>query len=161
MALPAAQVAAGTVAIQIKLGTDQTLSDGSNFSTSAQAAAAAWNAVLGDLQITSSIAAPDPAALPGKAATQGNGINELVFDTKEFDQTFDDNTLAVTTVWSVGDQRTQADIVFNKAYTWDSYRGHCATPSTCNAWPSTKWVTCSAWTTPMKPASPSRRPSRS
>ncbi len=108
---------AGTVPIQIKLGTDRTLADGLNFSTSAQAASQLWNAVIGNLQITSTIAAPS-------AAAQSNNANELVFAADVFGEAFEsNNVLAITTVWARGNERTQADIVFNSARTWDSYRG--------------------------------------
>lgn len=106
----------GTVAIQIKLGGTPNLSDGTSFNTSAQAAAQAWNSHLGNLQITTSVAPEGPAA-------QNNNVNELVFASNVFGEDFDTNTVAVTTVWSQGNERTQADIVYNSARTWDSYDG--------------------------------------
>lgn len=106
----------GTVAIQIKLGGTANLSDGTSFNTSAQAAAQAWNAHLGNLQITTSIAPEGPAA-------QNNNVNELVFASNVFGEDFDTNTVAITTVWSRSNERTQADIVYNSARTWDSYDG--------------------------------------
>lgn len=108
---------AGTVAIQIKLGTS---SDGSiNYSNAAQAASQDWNAVIGDLQITSTIVSPGPAA-------QNNGVNELAFGADAFGKAFDSSTLAITTTWTLGDdQRTQADTVFNSSGTfqWSVYDG--------------------------------------
>jgi hypothetical protein len=106
---------AGTVAIQIKLGSNAagTL----NYDAAVQAASRDWNAVIGNLQITSTIAAPGPAA-------QSNGVNEIVFADKAFDTAFDSQTLAVTTTWSIGNERTQADIVFNTAFQpWGVYDG--------------------------------------
>lgn len=107
---------AGTVAIQIKLGGTATLSDGTNFSTSAQAAAQMWNPHLGNLQIA-------PSIVPEGPASDNNNVNELVFASNVFGQAFDTNTVAVTTVWSRGNERTRADIVYNSARTWDSYDG--------------------------------------
>lgn len=106
----------GTVAIQIKLGSAASLSDGTSFNTSAQTAAQMWNTHLGNLQITTSIAPEGPAA-------QNNNLNELVFASDVFGDAFDTNTVAVTTVWSRGNERTQADIIYNSARTWDSYDG--------------------------------------
>lgn len=107
----------GNVAIQIKLGSN---SDGSlNYSAAAQAASQDWNAVIGNLQITSTIAAPSPAA-------QGNGVNEVVFAANYFGTAFDSSTLAITTTWSTsGNTRTQADVVFNSSgtFTWSLYDG--------------------------------------
>jgi hypothetical protein len=105
----------GTVAIQIKLGSN---SDGSsNYSAAAQAASQDWNAVIGNLQITSTIAAPS-------AAAQSNGVNELVFAANYFGTAFDSSTLAITTTFSIGgNTRTQADLVFNTAFTWSVYDG--------------------------------------
>jgi len=106
----------GSVAIQIKLGTAANLSDGTSFNTSAQAAAQAWNTHLGNLQITTSFAPEGPAG-------EGNNLNELVFASDIFGKAFDGNTVAVTTTWSRGNERTRADIIYNSARTWDSYDG--------------------------------------
>ncbi len=104
----------GTVAVQIKLGTN---AGGVNFDAAAQAASRDWNAVIGNLQITTTIAPPS-------AAAQSNNINEMVFADKAFDTAFDSRTLAITTTWTItGNERTQADIVFNTAYSWNVYDG--------------------------------------
>jgi len=106
----------GSVAIQIKLGSTANLSDGTSFNTSAQAAAQMWNTHLGNLQITTSFAPEGPAS-------ESNTLNELVFASDIFGKAFDGNTVAVTTVWSRGNERTRADILYNSARTWDSYDG--------------------------------------
>lgn len=106
----------GAVAIQIKLGGTANLSDGHSFNSSAQAAAQMWNTHLGNLQITTSVAPEGPA-------DQNNSLNELVFASNVFGEAFDTNTVAITTVWSRGNERTRADIVYNSARTWDSYDG--------------------------------------
>ena len=110
---------AGTVAIQIKLGTSS--NGANNYDAAAQAASRDWNAVIGNLQITSTIVAPGPAA-------QSNGVNEVVFSDRAFNTAFDSQTLAVTTTWSLGNERTQADIVFNTAFSWSVYDGARQTP---------------------------------
>jgi hypothetical protein len=106
----------GSVAIQIKLGSNANLSDGTSYNTSAQAAAQMWNTNLGNLQITTSFAPEGPA-------DENNNLNELVFASNIFGKAFDGNTVAVTTTWSRGNERTRADIIFNSARTWDSYDG--------------------------------------
>ena len=108
-----------TIPIQIKLGTTQTLSDGSNFSTSIQAAMQSWNAVIGSSQFQPQIVAE------GQAGDR-NGISEVVFSSTVFGTAFDTNVLAVTTTIpsrTNGNRRVEADVIFNTARTWDSYRG--------------------------------------
>jgi hypothetical protein len=107
----------GTVGLRILLGTDKTLIDGHNYSTSAQAGAVAWNTQLGSVQFLVTIATP-------VAPIDHNHVNELAFANDAYGQAFDANTLAVTTAWAAGNQRTEADIIFNSARTWDSYSGN-------------------------------------
>lgn len=107
----------GATPIVIKLGNTKTLSDGTNYNTSAQAAANTWNAQIGAIQLSAQLQAAG-------TATQNNRVNELVFDSTVFGKDFEANTLAVTTVWTAGNTRTEGDIVFNSAHTWDSYRGN-------------------------------------
>ncbi len=106
-----------TVPISIMLGSTPTLIDGSNFSTSAQAAAQTWNTVLGTIQFQSAIVAGPP--------TDHNHVNELAFAADAFGKAFDATTLAVTTTWvnTTTGRRTEGDIIFNSGKTWDSYPG--------------------------------------
>ena len=106
----------GQIPLIIKLGTDRPLSDGSNFSTSAEAAAQVWNDVVGAVRFQSQIAAAGGGG-------QQNNLNELVFSNTVYGTPFEGNTVAVTLGWSLGNQRVEADIVFNNARLWDSYRG--------------------------------------
>jgi hypothetical protein len=104
----------GTVSLRIKLGSN----GASNYDAAAQDAAKDWNAVLGNLQISTTVAAPSPAS-----EASGSG-NEAVFAANAFGDSFDSNTLAVTTVWTVkANERSQADIIFNTAFTWSVYDG--------------------------------------
>jgi hypothetical protein len=57
------------------------------------------------------------------ARGNGNGQNNVFFDSTVFGDAFGDSTLAVTTHWRRGSVRTEADIVFNTAKSWNSYRG--------------------------------------
>ncbi|HEX2860224.1 MAG TPA: matrixin family metalloprotease, partial [Lacunisphaera sp.] len=110
---------AGPIPIRIALGDTKTLLDGSNYNTSARAAAQAWNALLGSAQLQSTLV---PG--PGGTAADNNDVNELHFASKMFDRDFGEDTLAITTGYSSGNERVEADITFNTAYTWDSYRGN-------------------------------------
>jgi hypothetical protein len=107
---------AGTIPLTIMLGDSPTLFDGSTFNTSARTAANSWNAVIGSAQIQSAFATGSPA--------DDNDRNEVGFATTIFGRAFDSGVLAVTTGSRVGNERLEADIIFNTAnYSWDSYRG--------------------------------------
>lgn len=95
--------------LRIMLGTNS----GGNidYNAAAQAAAQDWNAVIGGIQFQSTVATG--------TAIDHNNINELVFAADVFGQAFDPNTVAVTTTWRRGNQRTEADILFNSARNWD------------------------------------------
>ncbi len=105
----------GTVNLRIMLGTTPTLIDGSNYNTSAQNAAQTWNALLGSIQYQVTFATGTPV--------DKNQINEMAFASNVFGKSFGENTLAVATTWRSGNTRTEGDIIFNSARTWDSYAG--------------------------------------
>lgn len=104
-----------TANLRIMLGAAQTNIDGTTFNTSAKGAADTWNALLGSVAFQSTFATG--------SATDRNRVNELVFDSKIFGEDFGEKTLAVTTTWRQGNERTEGDIIFNSARTWDSYPG--------------------------------------
>lgn len=114
---------AGTVTFQVKVGSSRTLIDGSNFTTSFGSAISAWNAVIANVQLVGNPAAEGPGG-------ENNGINEVFFAPNIYGDAFGENTLAVTTSFRSSSPRpdgtlarTQSDIIFNNARTWDSYRG--------------------------------------
>jgi hypothetical protein len=107
---------AGTVPLRLMLGDTANLSDGLSFNQSARIAAQAWNDVLGSVQLQTSFATG--------TATQDNDVNELAFAPRVFGQEFDPSTLAITNGFQVGNERVESDVIFNTAYTWDSYRGN-------------------------------------
>jgi len=82
-----------------------------------------WNQNLGSIQFVPTVVAP------GSGGRDGNGVNEVFFASSPYGQKWDKNTLAVTTVWFVGNERTEGDTIFNTAFTWDSYRGALKTGS--------------------------------
>jgi hypothetical protein len=114
----------GTVTFKVLVGTDRTLQDGTNFSTSFIAAMNSWNAVMGTLQFAGNISSdPIPTA-------NGNGQNEAFFAANIYGEAFGTDTVAITTSFRSGAvqsdgsyRRTQSDIIFNNARNWDSYRG--------------------------------------
>lgn len=110
---------AGTIRLKILLGDTKTLSDGSTYNASARTASQTWNAILGSAQFQS-----DLVSGAGGSPADNNDVNELGFSNKIYGKDFDSETLAVTTGYSSGNDRIEADIIFNTAYTWDSYRGN-------------------------------------
>lgn len=97
--------------LRVKLGT----LNGIDQNASAQSAAAVWNAVMGSTQFQTTIGTG--------GAGDRNGLNEMVFAANVFGDNFDENVLAVTTTWRQGNERTEADIIFNTARTWGAYNG--------------------------------------
>jgi len=112
--------APGPIVMKVMADNTNKLSDGN---TQAQAIVVAmtdatrgWNQYLGNVQFA-------PTIMPAASGADGNGINEVFFSNKPYNQSWDKNTLAVTTVWFAGNERGEADTIFNTAFTWDSYRG--------------------------------------
>jgi hypothetical protein len=118
----------GTVPLVIRMPSTPTLQDGTNYVTSVQAAVQAWNAQMARVQLGAQV---QPPGLAGSA----NGINEVVFDSAIYSNdpspmAFGANTLAVTVSYRSANPRAdgtyarvQADVIFNTAFQWDSYRG--------------------------------------
>ncbi|MDI1335131.1 MAG: matrixin family metalloprotease [Lacunisphaera sp.] len=104
------------VPLNILLDNTTVRTDGTTFATSAQGAAQTWNALLGSMQFTTTISTGAP--------TDHNHVNELAMATTVFGSAFDTSTIAVTTTWRLGNDRTEADIIFNAGRTWDSYAGN-------------------------------------
>jgi hypothetical protein len=103
------------IVMQNKLPQSGILSDGSTLSSSVNAAMQVWNAELGTVQFVGQNS-------QSTAYKNDNGISEIVSDTTYDGEAFAEGTLAIT-VYRTGPSTTEADIVFNAAVTWDSYRG--------------------------------------
>lgn len=121
---PAGQIVMtpGTIPMRIYPENTTVLTDGNTQASSIQAAmqdpSRGWNQNLGDVQFTNQVLAV------GGSGMDNNGINEIFFSPNVYGMAFGtDGTLAVTTAWYSGNQRVEADIIFNTTYTWDSYRG--------------------------------------
>ena len=108
----------GTIPMHLQLGpSGGALMDGSaDWGASATAALSSWN---------SHIAAATLAAVPNSPEAQGepNGINNVFFSNTIYGFAFGGSTLAVTSLWAIGSTTTDADVIFNTAFTWNSYPG--------------------------------------
>jgi predicted Zn-dependent protease len=109
---------AGQIRMDLALGSSGTLSDGSSsWNQSFAAALAIWNA---NLPSTIRFTVVEDSTAP---LGDGNDINNVFFSSTDYGDPFGASTLAITTAWTVGSTRTEADVVFNTAKRWDSYRG--------------------------------------
>jgi hypothetical protein len=107
-----------TILIDLNLGSqlETPLKDGStSFNAVATNALAIWNPKLTTVKFTSRQTSRDPR--------DGDGLNQVFFDSTVYGQAFGDEVLAVTTRWSIGTTRLEGDIIVNSAVQWDSYRG--------------------------------------
>ncbi len=109
------------VVIHLELGpTNRVLSDGfASWDESAADALRAWNPYLGDgVQLQ---AVPASSA----AVADGNGTNTASYAPSVFGRAFGADVLAVTVLSTTDDESafTEVDVLFNTAWTWDSYRG--------------------------------------
>ena len=111
----------GSIPMRVMVDDVTLLSDGLTRAKSIQAAmvdaARGWNPNLGSAQFA-------PTIMPvGSGGADGNHLNEIFYSAAPYSMAWETNTLAVTTAWYSGNQRVEADIIFNNSYTWDSYRG--------------------------------------
>jgi|GEM_PF-1259022 len=108
----------GAVPMQIKTPTPSApLLDGStSYATPLLAAMQLWNDQMGVVTFQGQVAATE-------GYVNGNGINEIAMDSKADGEDFGENTIAIALSYRNGNVRTESDVVFNTAYTWDSYRG--------------------------------------
>ncbi len=106
------------VTVQMKLGApSQTLLDGSTtWNDAAVQALYDWNAEMNDIQM---VAVMD-STLP---VSSGDGVNSVVFANTIFGDDFGSGVLAVTYYRTQGSSMVEADILFNTAQLFDSYRG--------------------------------------
>ena len=107
------------VTIQMELGApSQTLQDGSTtWNLAAAPAIDAWNWQMGAVQLAKVMDSTKPVS-------SGDGINSASFASTVFGDSFGTGVLAVTYYRSLGTSLTEADILFNTAQSFDSYRGN-------------------------------------
>src|ERR1700719_2908721 len=104
--------------IQLELGSaGRTLSDGNtSWNSAVSPALDMWNQVMGSLQLNRVMNSTAPIV-------SGDRVNSMSFGSTFFGHSFGSSTLAVTYYSYSGSTMTEADIVFNTAQPWDSYRG--------------------------------------
>jgi len=109
----------GTVVVlQLSLGNSVLpLQDGSaSYNDAVAPVANMWSSRLQRVQITQ-------VMNPGAPASSGDHLNSVVFANNIFGQAFGANTLAVTYYRYSGSTMSEADTLFNRAWTFNSYRG--------------------------------------
>jgi len=116
--VPLAWVKDRTVFMQLSLGTGtRILRDGfTSFNDSAIDALKTWNPHLAHLQFSWVKNSP-------VTAVEGDDEMSVIFDSKVFGKNFDSGTLAVTVLGYRKGNFEETDTIFNKAISWDSYRG--------------------------------------
>lgn len=109
----------GTVVVlQLGLGNPgSALLDGNTSWNDAVAPVAGmWNARIERVQVANVMNA-------STSASSGDNLNSVVFASNVFGQPFGGSTLAVTYYRYSGSTMREADVLFNRAYTFNSYRG--------------------------------------
>jgi hypothetical protein len=110
---------AGTVLVlQLGLGSaNRTLQDGNtSWDAAVEPVANMWNQSFERVRISNVL---NPQAPVSKT----DRVNSVVFTTSIFGQSFGSGTLAVTFYTSSGSNMLEADVLFNRAAVFDSYRG--------------------------------------
>jgi hypothetical protein len=114
----------GQIVMQLSLGNGSgTLIDGfSSFGQSAEDALAIWNQNLSRVQFAVVLDSTVPPA-------SGDSQNSVFFSNTVFGDSFGTDTLAVTLRLFQGSTMVEADVVFNSAQAFNSYRGPLRTAS--------------------------------
>lgn len=108
----------GTVTMHLQLGSGSgTLLDGAtSWGSVMESALSIWNANISRVQFG---VVRDSTAAQG----DGTGTNNIFFTNNIFGDPFGSSTLAVATGWSRSGVKIESDILFNTAFSWNSYRG--------------------------------------
>jgi hypothetical protein len=108
----------GTVTMLLQLTQSRALLDrAASFDSVAADALSIWNRHLELVQFEAVLQSTRPKS-------DGDLINNVFFDNTYYGERFDENTLAVTTRWTLnGSERVEGDVVFNTSVQWNSYRG--------------------------------------
>lgn len=108
----------GTITMHLQLGSGSgTLIDGAtSWGSVMEGALSTWNQHISRVAFgvmrDSTVAKGD-----------GTGTNNVFFSDTIFGESFGDSTLAVATGWSRAGVKVESDILFNPAFSWNSYRG--------------------------------------
>ena len=109
----------GSIVMQLQAGSSSgSFIDGSaSWNASAENALAQWNQ---SLDRSAFRVVRDSSA----GVANGNRLNNVYWSSTYNGQTFNSTTLAMTLSWHSGTTTTEADVVFNTAKSWNSYRGN-------------------------------------
>ena len=134
--------AGSIITIQMELGPlSQTLQDGSqSWNEAAAPAIDVWNAQMQNVQLAKVM----DSTLP---ISSGDGINSASFASTVFGDSFGTGVLAVTYYRTQGTTMTEADVLFNKAQSFDSYRGDLQFDSQGKASAISSGSSCTSWDT--------------
>jgi hypothetical protein len=101
----------------VQLGTlTRQLQDGSaSWSAAVAPVFTTWNGSLGGMKLNT--------VATSTAVSSGDGVNSVFFAPTIFGQSFGANTLAVTYWRTMNNVMVEADVIFNSAKAFDSYRG--------------------------------------
>ena len=109
---------AGNIVMHLQLGSGSgVLSDGAtSWGSVLESSMSIWNTYLNSSRFT---------VIRDSSASRGDGdeTNNIFFSSTIYGDSFGDRVLAVTTAWRRGSTRIEADVIFNTAYSWNSYRG--------------------------------------
>src|ERR1700682_2419602 len=110
------------VTFQLGLGNaGRTLADGNtSWNTAASPAMDMWDQKIQRAQL---VGVTNPSA----PVSSGDGVNSIVFSNTVFGSSFGSGTLAVTYYLYSNSRMVEADILFNTAQSWDSYRDRKST----------------------------------
>ncbi len=111
-------VSSSVITLQLGLGpSSSALQDGSpSWDAAVTPALAAWNQQVRNVRFTGVVN-------PSAPVSTGDGVDSVVFTSTIFGQPFGSGTLAVTYYRSQGQNLIEADVLFNSAQHFDSYRG--------------------------------------
>ena len=96
-----------------------TLIDGAtSWNTVSESALALWNPFLNDVAFS-------VVRESTEARAQGNNVNNVFWDDDVYGEPFSEDTLAVTlsSFFTSDNAYAETDVIFNIAFSWDSYRG--------------------------------------
>jgi hypothetical protein len=107
----------GSIVMQMQLGSPGgTLADGhSTWGGPVENAMVAWNAQTTNVQFT---VVRNSTAFTG----DNNRLNNVFFSSTVYGDSFG-SAVAITLWRGIGNARTEGDVIFNTAYSWNSYRG--------------------------------------
>lgn len=106
-----------TVVLQMGMGAGVPLTDGStSWEQAMLPVLTAWNQTIQRAQLSATTGG-------SVTASSGDHVNSVVFSANIFGQSFGTGTLAVTYYLTQGSNMIEADVLFNRAQTFDSYRG--------------------------------------